>query len=99
MQHLAFEYAKRGACLVVAARRERSLQEVAEKAQDLGAPDVLVVRTDVSRVEDCRNVVDRTTNHFGRCKCVFMYALVYLDLFYVDFLMIDFVKSDFLKNL
>ncbi|KAL2515057.1 11-beta-hydroxysteroid dehydrogenase 1A [Forsythia ovata] len=54
-EHLAYEYAKRGACLVLAARRERSLQEVAERARDLGSPDVLVVRTDVSRVEDCRN--------------------------------------------
>ncbi|KAL2492213.1 11-beta-hydroxysteroid dehydrogenase 1A [Abeliophyllum distichum] len=65
-EHLAYEYAKRGACLVLAARRERSLHEVAERARNLGAPDVLVVRTDVSRVEDCRNVVDQTMNHFGR---------------------------------
>lgn len=68
LQHLAYEYAKRGACLVLAARRERSLQEVAERARDLGAPDVVVVRADVSKVEDCRRIVDQTMNHFGRCK-------------------------------
>ncbi|KAG8379453.1 hypothetical protein BUALT_Bualt07G0090100 [Buddleja alternifolia] len=65
-ESLAYEYAKRGACLVLAARRERSLQEVAETARDLGSPDVVVVRADVSKVEDCRKVVDQAMNHFGR---------------------------------
>ncbi|CAA2976378.1 11-beta-hydroxysteroid dehydrogenase 1B-like [Olea europaea var. sylvestris] len=65
-EHLAYEYAKRGARLVLAARRERSLQEVAERARDIGAPDVVVVRADVSKVEDCRRIVDQTMNHFGR---------------------------------
>lgn len=68
LQSLAYEYAKRGACLVLAARRERSLQQVAETARDCGSPDVLVVRADVSKVEDCRRVIDQTMNHFGRCK-------------------------------
>ncbi|KAL0318896.1 UNVERIFIED_CONTAM: 11-beta-hydroxysteroid dehydrogenase 1A [Sesamum angustifolium] len=65
-ESLAYEYAKRGACLVLAARRERSLQDVAERARDLGSPDVVVVRADVSKVEDCRKVVDQTMNRFGR---------------------------------
>ncbi|KAG6401875.1 hypothetical protein SASPL_138743 [Salvia splendens] len=56
---LAYEYAKKGACLVLAARRERSLQEVADTARYLGSPDV-------SEVDDCRRVVDQTMNHFGR---------------------------------
>ncbi|KAL8456730.1 hypothetical protein ACS0TY_033984 [Phlomoides rotata] len=65
-ENLAYEYAKKGACLVLAARRERSLQEVAERARDLGSPEVVVVRADVSKVEDSRRVVDQTMNHFGR---------------------------------
>ncbi|KAL7099321.1 hypothetical protein ACP275_09G076600 [Erythranthe tilingii] len=65
-ESLAYEYAKRGACLVLAARRERSLQEVAETARDCGSPDVVVVRADVSKVEDCRKIIDQTMNHFGR---------------------------------
>lgn len=68
MQSLAYEYAKKGACLVLAARRERSLQEVADTARYLGSPDVVVVRADVSKVDDCRRIVDQTMNHFGRCK-------------------------------
>ncbi|XP_075480680.1 11-beta-hydroxysteroid dehydrogenase A-like [Primulina tabacum] len=65
-ESVAYEYAKRGACLVLAARREKSLQEVAEMARELGSPDVVVIRADVSKVEDCRRVVDQTMNHFGR---------------------------------
>ncbi|GER45504.1 11-beta-hydroxysteroid dehydrogenase 1B [Striga asiatica] len=63
---LAYEYAKRGACLALAARREGSLGDVAERARDLGSPDVIVIRADVSKVEDCRRIVDQTMNHFGR---------------------------------
>ncbi|XP_047966862.1 11-beta-hydroxysteroid dehydrogenase A-like [Salvia hispanica] len=65
-ESLAYEYAKRGACLVLAARRERSLQEVADTARYLGSPEVIVVRADVSKVDDCRRVVDQTMSHFGR---------------------------------
>ncbi|KAL3642022.1 Polycomb protein sop-2 [Castilleja foliolosa] len=65
-ESLAYEYAKHGACLVLAARREGSLREVAERARDLGSPDVIIVQADVSKVDDCRRVVDQTMNHFGR---------------------------------
>ncbi|CAI9113132.1 OLC1v1013675C1 [Oldenlandia corymbosa var. corymbosa] len=65
-EHMAYEYARRGACLVLAARREKSLREVADRALELGSPDVVVVRADVSNVDDCRRVIDQTMNHFGR---------------------------------
>ncbi|EPS70609.1 steroleosin, partial [Genlisea aurea] len=65
-ESLAYEYAKKGACLVLAARRERSLEEVADRARYLGSPDVLVEPADVSELGDCRRVIDRTMNHFGR---------------------------------
>ncbi|KAL3839116.1 hypothetical protein ACJIZ3_023707 [Penstemon smallii] len=65
-ESLAYEYAKRGAILVLAASRETSLQEVADRARRLGAHDVVVVRADVSKAEDCRKVVDRAMNSFGR---------------------------------
>ncbi|KAL3512561.1 hypothetical protein ACH5RR_025278 [Cinchona calisaya] len=65
-EHLAYEYARKGACLVLAARREKSLREVADIARELGSPDVQVIRADVSNVDDCRRIVDHTMNHFGR---------------------------------
>lgn len=77
LQYLAYEYARRGACLTIAARREKSLREVAERALDLGSPDVLVVPADVSKVEDCKRIVDKTMSHFGRCEIQFvLYILV-----------------------
>jgi len=68
-QHLAYEYAKRGARLALAGRREKSLQEVADRAREYGSPDVLVIPADVSKVEDCKRIVGQTMDHFGRCKC------------------------------
>lgn len=70
MQHLAYEYAKRGAKLALSARRETALREVAERARGLGSPDVIIMRADVSKVEDCNRLVDETLNYFGRCMCV-----------------------------
>lgn len=64
-EHLAYEYARRGACLALAARRVDRLESVAKKAQKLGSPDVIVVPADVSRIEDCKKFVDESSNHFG----------------------------------
>ncbi|XVF54723.1 hypothetical protein PTKIN_Ptkin05aG0204000 [Pterospermum kingtungense] len=65
-EHLAYEYGRRGARLALTARREKSLQEVADRARDLGSPDVITIRADVSKVDDCRRLVEETVNHFGR---------------------------------
>ncbi|KAI3435267.1 uncharacterized protein J3R85_006182 [Psidium guajava] len=65
-EHLAYSYAKRGACLALVARRENRLRDVADIACQLGSPDVVVIQGDVSRAEDCERFVDRTIDHFGR---------------------------------
>ncbi|XP_024949194.1 11-beta-hydroxysteroid dehydrogenase 1A-like isoform X2 [Citrus sinensis] len=65
-EHLAYEYARRGACLALCARREKSLEEVADTAREIGSPDVITIRADVSKVDDCRSLVEETMNHFGR---------------------------------
>ncbi|XP_040367161.1 11-beta-hydroxysteroid dehydrogenase A [Rosa chinensis] len=64
-EHLAYEYARRGACLALVARREHRLQHVASRAMSIGSPDVLIIPADVSKVEDCNRFVDVTVNHFG----------------------------------
>lgn len=68
LKHLAYEYAKRGACLALVGRRENHLREVAATAYQLGSPEVIVIRADVSKVEDCKRFVEETVEHFGRCK-------------------------------
>ncbi|KAL3533123.1 hypothetical protein ACH5RR_006644 [Cinchona calisaya] len=52
MQHLTYEYARRGACLLIIARRENLLKKVAEKAGKLGSPDVVPLCADVLKVDD-----------------------------------------------
>jgi short-subunit dehydrogenase len=49
--------------LVLAARDEARLHEVAEACRALGA-EALVCPTDVSSLDDCRTLVERTTAHF-----------------------------------
>ncbi|XP_071722703.1 11-beta-hydroxysteroid dehydrogenase 1A-like [Rutidosis leptorrhynchoides] len=65
-EHLAYEYGSRGAFLAIVARREKQLEEVAETAREIGSPGVITIRGDVSKVEDCKRMVDETVNYFGR---------------------------------
>ncbi|KAG6744797.1 11-beta-hydroxysteroid dehydrogenase-like 4A [Populus alba x Populus x berolinensis] len=65
-EDLAYEYAARGARLALVARREDRLRAVADKACNLGSPNVFQVRADISKVEDCKRIIDETLNHFGQ---------------------------------
>ncbi|KAL0000593.1 hypothetical protein SO802_014374 [Lithocarpus litseifolius] len=65
-EYVAYEYAKRGARLALVARREDRLRAVADRARKLGSPEVVVVRADVSKVEECKQFVDEIVNYFGR---------------------------------
>jgi len=63
-RHLALVLAEQGARLVLAARSQDSLAEVAAACRALGA-ETLVVPTDVAEEEDCRHLVEETVAHFG----------------------------------
>nr|ABO71657.1 short-chain dehydrogenase reductase [Brassica napus] len=65
-EQLAYEYASKGACLALTARRKNRLEEVAEIAREVGSPNVVTVHADVSKPDDCRRIVDETISHFGR---------------------------------
>ncbi|CAK9227270.1 unnamed protein product [Sphagnum troendelagicum] len=67
-QHMTYQYAKRGARLVIVARREYLLKQVADRAMKKGAVDVHVIVADVTKQEDCKRFVDETVNKYGRCK-------------------------------
>lgn len=73
IQHLAYEYAKRGAILVLVERRVKSLNEVAMRCREIGSPSVLVVPADVSKPNHCQRFIYTTITNFGRCKfnCVY----------------------------
>ncbi|KAL4012366.1 hypothetical protein IC575_029466 [Cucumis melo] len=65
-EHLAYQYAQRGARLALVDRRERPLHEVADIARYYGSPDIITIPADVSNLQDCRRIIDETINHFGR---------------------------------
>ncbi|CAA7060720.1 unnamed protein product [Microthlaspi erraticum] len=67
-EHLAYEYAKKGAqlALVALTLSEDLLQMVAEKSRQLGSPNVIVIAGDVRNVNDCKKFIDETILHFGK---------------------------------
>lgn len=58
-------FAKEGAKVVISARRLPQLEEVAEEIRAAGG-EVLVVQTDVSKVEDCENLIAKTVEAYGK---------------------------------
>ncbi|EPS63225.1 hypothetical protein M569_11562, partial [Genlisea aurea] len=67
-EHIAYEYGKRGAFLVIGARRDNALRDVAEKAHLLGSPLAVPVPADISKIEDCRKLIEHAVDRFGRCN-------------------------------
>jgi NADP-dependent 3-hydroxy acid dehydrogenase YdfG len=66
VQHIAYEFALRGANLVLAARRTERLERVCENCYLLGSKDVLIA--DVQKEKDCKNIIDRAVDRFGTGK-------------------------------
>ncbi|XP_027091175.2 11-beta-hydroxysteroid dehydrogenase-like 5 [Coffea eugenioides] len=64
-EQIAYEYAKRGANLVLVARRDNRLHGIADNAQRLGSRHVLIMAADVVKEEDCRRFINETINYFG----------------------------------
>lgn len=60
----AMLFAKNGANVVISARRQAALDEVAEKIKAEGG-NVLTVPTDISKDEDCRNLMKAAVEKFG----------------------------------
>ena len=61
---LAFEFAKRGAKVVLASRNIFLLSVIQNKIQERGG-NALIVKTDVTKKEDCNNLIKQTVSHFG----------------------------------
>ena len=58
-------FAKEGAKVVISARRLPQLEEVADQIKADGG-EVLIVQTDVSKVEDAENLVAKTVEAYGK---------------------------------
>ncbi|KAJ9559716.1 hypothetical protein OSB04_004876 [Centaurea solstitialis] len=68
--HLAYEYARHGASLVLVARRDELLVTVARKAMEIGSPETIMIKVDVSNLQDCKRFVDEAIKHFGKVDCL-----------------------------
>lgn len=66
----AIAFAKEGAKIVIAARREKESQEVISEIKKLGS-DGLYVHTDVANTNDLKNMVTKTVEKFGRLDFAF----------------------------
>ena len=62
---LAFEFAKRNADIVLAARNIDKLSKIEEVLKSFGT-NVISVQTDVSVESDCKNLVNKTIEKFGK---------------------------------
>jgi len=61
----AFEFADNGATVVLAARRENELKKVEEEIKIQGGA-AFSIKTDVRNIEDCKNLIDKTVEKFGK---------------------------------
>ncbi len=62
---LAIEAAKQGADVVLAARNEERLKQVAESCKSFGS-DAIFVKTDVTQKQDCENLTNKALEKFGK---------------------------------
>jgi short-subunit dehydrogenase len=61
----AEEFSRKGFCVVMAARNIIKMKEV-ELVLKVQNPDILTIQTDVSVEDDCKNLIIRTIERFGR---------------------------------
>ena len=73
---LAKEYAKEGAKLSLAARSVDKLNELVDEFGRDGV-DAIAVKTDVSIEKDCKNLIEQTTQKFGKIDVLINNAGVY----------------------
>jgi dehydrogenase/reductase SDR family protein 7B len=77
----AFAFANAGAEVVLASRNADELKKVSEEISKLGSKSIYV-STDVSKENDCKNLIDETIKNFGRidvlinCAGISMRALL-----------------------
>lgn len=66
----ALAFAKEGAKVVIAARREEEGMKVVEEIKTQGTEGIFI-RTDVSQLSDLKTMIEKTIKHFGRLDFAF----------------------------
>jgi len=86
----AKELLKRGAKVVLAARSTEKLQSI---EKELNNPNVLIVPTDVSKEEDCKNLIDETIKKYNKIDILINNAGISMRAIFKD------VKLEVIKSL
>ncbi|MCY1722390.1 SDR family oxidoreductase [Prolixibacteraceae bacterium Z1-6] len=87
---LAEKYAAEGFNLVLAARRLERLQELKQKLNNV---EVLPVETDVSKEEDCKALIEKAVEKFGKIDILINNAGISMRAAFID------VETDVLRRL
>lgn len=87
---LAVKYAKERFNLVIAARRLDKLHELEKQIDNV---DVLSVQTDVSKEEDCKNLIEQAINKFGKIDILINNAGISMRAAFID------VETEVLRRL
>lgn len=58
-------FSKEGAKIAISARNEERLKELAKEIKNINN-DVLIVRADISKQDECLNLIEQTISHFGK---------------------------------
>ena len=91
-KELALQLAAQGAWLVIAARNIQKLEEVKNKCKRFGGR-VLIVQTDVSEKEQCKNLIDKTIKEYGRIDTLINNAGITMWTKFEDITNIDLVEK------
>lgn len=80
---LAYEFGKKGSKVVLAARNLASLEEIVTDLHKLGI-QALSVQTDVTKENDCRNLITMTLEHFGQIDILINNAGISMRALFID---------------
>jgi short-subunit dehydrogenase len=80
---LAYEFGNKGAKVVLAARNLAALEEIVADLHTLGI-QALSVKTDVTIENDCRHLIEKTVEHFGRIDIMICNAGISMRALFVD---------------
>ena len=87
---LAHEFASRGAKLVLGARRIELLEQL---EKELSPTEVLIQQTDVSKEEDCQNLIKQAISRFGKIDILINNAGISMRAIFED------MELDVIRNL
>ncbi len=80
---LAYEFGTKKAIVVLAARNLAGLEEIVADLSSLGVK-ALAVKTDVTVENDCRNLVEKTVEHFDRIDILINNAGISMRALFID---------------